>query len=749
MFKSNKFLQVISGFLAFGFTILQGIDWLFQKYSIDSKWFNYIIIGLFIAFIASLFILFIKSRQSESLKPKSNDKKSKFIKFANVLFTGLLLILFVYFFRKSESKDELLTELLPKISIAYDNDDINFVFVKSKELLAEYPENEILKSFFIKSSWKVNVESDLNETDVYIKYGRDSIWNYVGKTPIDSLRVPRLGDENNFNLKLINGVSQYIGSNNEYGFFNISLIEKLPKGFVLKNLKTDIFMNMPGVYLGSNNKIYPFGVSKTEVSNHEFKVFLDFGGYNNSDYWDFPTKINGREYSFDEVKSLFTDKYGKPGPKNWSYGEYPDGEDELPVNGVSWFEARAFARYKSLDLPNIYQWLDAALLSGFTSKLPELKNSNYNSTKLKNVNFQSKNLNLLPNIAGNVREWVINPHGNDRRSILGGAFNTNKYTFNSFYSLNPLDRSIQNGFRLVKNFDNEIEENNSFNVRHIERNFDDEIDVSDEVFEVYKSQFDYPKTLLKVTTLEVKSPNPNYSIEKFEMDPPYSSDEKLYGFIISSKEFKNKSVPIIEFPTAGAIFSNKIIIDDNLLKSRKYMLDEGYSLIIPIYYNNYDREKSLKSWWPNESEEYKNAIIKIGKDFKRVIDYLETREDLDIKKLSYLGYSWGSVTSNILLAIDDRIKSAAIFIGGLMLQKSRKEIESHIYLRRIKIPILHIVGKLDGIFEYEDSFLPWNKLIGTPEEDKFIIAIDNAGHGDGISRDIIINNHLELLKKYN
>ena len=747
--SSNKFFQVTSGFLAFGFTILQGIDWLFQKYSIDSKWFNYIIIGLIAAFIASLFFLFIKSRQSESQKPKSNDKKSKFIKVANVVFTGLLLILFVYFFRKSESKNELLTELLPKISIAYDNNNINYVFKKSKELLAEYPENQILKSFFIKSSWKINVDSDIDKTDVYVKYGGDSIWNYIGKTPIDSLRVPGLGYWDDFNLKLINGKTEYIGSKGEYGFFNISLIEKLPDGFVLKKSKEDVFMNMPGVYFGSNIKIDAFGVSKKEVSNYEFKNFIESGGYKNPDYWDFPIIINGHEYSFDEAKSLFTDRYGKSGPKNWSYGEYPDGEGEFPVNGVSWFEARAYAKYKSLDLPNIYQWLDAALLSGFTSKLPELKNSNYNSTKLKSVKFQSANLNLLPNIAGNVREWVINPHGNDRRSILGGAFNTNEYTFNSFYSLNPLDRSVQNGFRLVKNFDNENEENNNFNIRHIERNFDDEIGVSDEVFEVYKSQFDYPKAPLKVKTSELKSPNPNYSIEKFEMDTPYNSDEKLYGFIISSKEFKNKSVPIIEFPTAGAIFSDKFIIDENLLKERKYILDEGYSLIIPVYYNNYDREKPLKDWWPNESEEYKNAIIKIGKDFKRVIDYLETREDLEIKKLSYLGYSWGSVTSNILLAIDERVKSAAIFIGGLMLQKSRKEIEAHFYLRRIKIPILHIVGKLDGIFEYEDSFLPWNKLIGTPEEDKFIIAIDKGGHGDGISQDIIISNHLELLKKYN
>ena len=127
------------------------------------------------------------------------------------------------------------------------------------------------------------------------------------------------------------------------------------------------------------------------------------------------------------------------------------------------------------------------------------------------------------------------------------------------------------------------------------------------------------------------------------------------------------------------------------------LLDEGYSIIIPVYHNTWGRKKIIRDWWPNETEEYKNTIIKIGKDFKRIVDFLETRNNLDFKKLSYYGYSWGSVTSNILLAIEKRIKSAVICVGGLMLQKSRKEIESHLYIRRIKIPILHIVGKLDDI----------------------------------------------------
>jgi hypothetical protein len=53
-----------------------------------------------------------------------------------------------------------------------------------------------------------------------------------------------------------------------------------------------------------------------------------------------------------------------------------------------------------------------------------------------------------------------------------------------------------------------------------------------------------------------------------------------------------------------------------------------------------------------------------------------------------------------------------------MLQESKKEIEPHIYLRRIKLLILHIVGKLDGVFDYEKSFKPWNELVGTPEKEK-------------------------------
>ena len=59
---------------------------------------------------------------------------------------------------------------------------------------------------------------------------------------------------------------------------------------------------------------------------------------------------------------------------------------------------------------------------------------------------------------------------------------------------------------------------------------------------------------------------------------------------------------------------------------------------------------------------------------------------------------------------------------------------------------MHIYGKSDGFFRYEDSFLPWKKLIGTNPKDLFIIELDGVGHG--IPKDTIIKSHLSFLKKY-
>ena len=293
MLGSNKFLQFSGAFLAFGFSILQGVDWLFKKYSIDNKYFNLLLALLVLSFLGSLFFLFLKTNKSE--KPKEGEpKKRNYIKISNIIVTSLLLFLFIYFFRKSNSEEILINDLLPKISTAYDKGDIYYVFKTSKVLLEEYPDNKIINDFLEKSSWVVNVESDLSNTEVYIKYGRDTTWNYLGTAPIDSVNVPALGEENDFNFKLISDDVEYIGEDEQKGMFNLSYLNDLPENFILKSAQINEPMTFPGIFFGINNSWDAFGISRFEVSNIEFKKFLDQGGYENPEFWDFPIILNGK-----------------------------------------------------------------------------------------------------------------------------------------------------------------------------------------------------------------------------------------------------------------------------------------------------------------------------------------------------------------------------------------------------------------------------------------------------------------------
>ena len=41
--SSNKYVQLVGGFIAIVFGVLQGIDWLFKKYEINSFYFNIIL----------------------------------------------------------------------------------------------------------------------------------------------------------------------------------------------------------------------------------------------------------------------------------------------------------------------------------------------------------------------------------------------------------------------------------------------------------------------------------------------------------------------------------------------------------------------------------------------------------------------------------------------------------------------------------------------------------------------------------
>jgi cephalosporin-C deacetylase-like acetyl esterase len=114
---------------------------------------------------------------------------------------------------------------------------------------------------------------------------------------------------------------------------------------------------------------------------------------------------------------------------------------------------------------------------------------------------------------------------------------------------------------------------------------------------------------------------------------------------------------------------------------------------------------------------YTERLIHRVKDFKRSIDFLETREDIDNQKLAYYGLSLGGFLGAIIPAVEERLQTTIILGGGLG-EFGRPEAHQINYVTRVKTPTLMLNGKHDTVYPYETSIKPMFDLLGTPDEHK-------------------------------
>ena len=87
-----------------------------------------------------------------------------------------------------------------------------------------------------------------------------------------------------------------------------------------------------------------YWIDKYEVTNRQFKQFLDQGGYRKQQYWKQAFLKDGQTLSWEEAMALFKDRRADLA-RHLGSGRVPTGQDDFPVTGVSWFEAAAYAEF--------------------------------------------------------------------------------------------------------------------------------------------------------------------------------------------------------------------------------------------------------------------------------------------------------------------------------------------------------------------------------------------------------------------
>jgi predicted esterase len=129
--------------------------------------------------------------------------------------------------------------------------------------------------------------------------------------------------------------------------------------------------------------------------------------------------------------------------------------------------------------------------------------------------------------------------------------------------------------------------------------------------------------------------------------------------------------------------------------SSLYVLKGGRALLYPVYESTYERGDGLVSDYPDETANWKDHVIMWGKDLRRSIDCLETREDIDADRLAFEGVSWGAAMAPIMIAVEPRIKAGIVVVAGLNFQTSLPEVDELHYVTRVRVPMLVVNGTYD------------------------------------------------------
>jgi eukaryotic-like serine/threonine-protein kinase len=471
------------------------------------------------------------------------------------------------------------------------------------------------------------------------------------------------------------------------------------------------------------------------------------GGYQNQSYWKHEFLKNGKKISWAEAMASFADSTGRPGPTTWQAGDYPEGQDDFPVAGVSWYEAVAYAEFVKKSLPTIYHWAAPNLYPSWNGFWPSsiiVPLSNFGSAGTLRVgSCEGINIYGIYDMAGNVREWCFNqaPEG---RSLRGGAWNDYTYMFSDVTQVDPFDRSPRNGFRCACYPEPGKIPEAAFGptLRAKLREFAKEHPVPDDMFESFKRNFSYDKAELNVK-LEASNNSEYWIMEKVSFDAAYDK-ERMFAYLFLPKNSKPPFQVVIFFPGIGALSRDERAISE--IPIFDFFLKNGRAVLLPIYKGTFERSEGLP--YPDTSIKHRDYLFKLGKDFSRSIDYLGSRSDMDMRRIAFFGLSWGACLSPVLPAIEPRVKASISVLGGFWNNWRYglpPEADQFNYAPRVKVPVLMLNGEYDSSFPYEAYVKPMFNLLGTPAKDKFL---KHYPTDHSIPRNDLIKESLWFLDRY-
>jgi hypothetical protein len=468
-----------------------------------------------------------------------------------------------------------------------------------------------------------------------------------------------------------------------------------------------------------------FLIDRIEVTNAEFRAFVDAGGYENRTFWiDYPAA------EADPPHIRFTDSTGATGPASWEFGSFPTGSELLPVTGVSWFEAQAYARWSGRYLPTAFDWGRAAL-SPVEWEYPIapaiVESANIAGGSLLPVGDSgSLSANGAVDLVGNAREWTSSV-AHDRRVVVGGSYASPRVQYAFPLRIDPHDRSLINGFRTVTY----LGERNAQLVTDLEWDDGRHVafePVSDEIFEGIRATFTYePHTVGfhdgSVVSREIEGEWERRVILLPTVDP----DDPLPVHLFIPENADPPYQPVFFVPPSDSFGPTLSTAD---IEISDYFLDvivrDGRALIWPVYTGTHER---FDRKWTQQDDAFIAGAARGHRlrrdEVGRVIDYLIDSPEFDGSRISLIARGYGATFgAHSILALEPRIRTAVLW-NPLYRKNLNPVINPATYWPRVTQPVLAASGRdHHGQKHVLPEFLM--PVIGTASDDKLLKIYDGS-----------------------
>lgn len=162
--------------------------------------------------------------------------------------------------------------------------------------------------------------------------------------------------------------------------------------------------------------------------------------------------------------------------------------------------------------------------------------------------------------------------------------------------------------------------------------------LTEEEFSSCKELYSYDQTEPEARVESVDEDSAYWRKEKIAFNAAYGN-ERMTAYLFLPKNTIAPFQPVVFFPTTMA---SREPASDNMwdFRALDFIIRSGRAVPCPVYRGTFERRPEQGS--PNPASApfaHRNWFLQVHPDMARSIDYLESRDDVDIEKLTYLGCS--------------------------------------------------------------------------------------------------------------